>query len=80
MRLKRAEWHRERAQQRYFEGKSLAKMALTSSGIATSERIGIADVAYVALTLALLLTRWVDIAKLNGMTIHALPATAYAPA
>jgi hypothetical protein len=43
--------------------------------IAASERIGIPDAVYAALTVALLLARWVDIAKLNGMTIYALPAT-----
>jgi hypothetical protein len=43
--------------------------------IAASERVGVPDAVYGALTLSLLLARWVDITKLNGMTIYALPAT-----
>jgi len=43
--------------------------------ITTSERIGTADAAYGGLVLALLLARWLDITKLNGMTIRTEPAT-----
>lgn len=43
--------------------------------IASSERIGAADAVYGALVLALLLARWIDITRLNGMTSRAEPAT-----
>ena len=43
--------------------------------IASGERIGVADAVYGALVLALLLARWIDITRLNGMTSRAEPAT-----
>lgn len=43
--------------------------------VAGSNRIGAADVVYGALTLSLLFARWIDITKLNGMTIRTMPAT-----
>ena len=43
--------------------------------IASSERIGTADAVYGGLVLALWLARWVDVTKLNGMTVHTEPAT-----
>lgn len=43
--------------------------------VAASNQMGTADAVYCGLTLALLLARWVDITKLNGMTIRTLPAT-----
>lgn len=46
-----------------------------SLNVVASERLGRADVIYGALTLSLLLARWVDITKLNGMTTRAQPAT-----
>lgn len=42
--------------------------------VAASERVGTADAVYGGLVLALLLARWVDITKLNGMTIRVQPA------
>lgn len=43
--------------------------------VATSPRIGAPDAVYGALALALLIARWIDIAKLKGMTIRAQTAT-----
>jgi hypothetical protein len=43
--------------------------------VSSSERVGVADIVYGGVTLALLLARWIDITQLNGMTIRALPAT-----
>jgi hypothetical protein len=43
--------------------------------VAASERIGTADAAYGGVVLALILARWVDVTRLNGMTVRAEPAT-----
>jgi hypothetical protein len=43
--------------------------------VAASERIGVTDAAYAGVVLALLLARYIDVTKLNGMTTSAEPAT-----
>jgi hypothetical protein len=43
--------------------------------VMASERIGTPDALYVGVVLALLLARYVDITRLNGMTIHTERAT-----
>lgn len=52
-----------------------AALFFAGLNISASERMGKADAVYGGLTLTLLLARWVDITKLNGMTVRALPAT-----
>jgi hypothetical protein len=43
--------------------------------VSESERVGVADAAYMGVVLALLAARYVDITKFNGMTAKAEPAT-----
>jgi hypothetical protein len=43
--------------------------------VAESERVGVADAAYLGVVLALLAARYVDITRFNGMTAKAEPAT-----
>ncbi len=43
--------------------------------VASSGGVGSADLVYGAVTLSLLLARWIDIKKLNGMTTRAQRAT-----
>lgn len=56
---------------------AIGNVALIFAGISvsTSERVGWADAVYGALTLVLLLARWIDITKLQGMTIRTQRAT-----
>ncbi len=56
---------------------AFGNVALIFAGLSVSrsEQVGTSDALYGGLTLALLFARWVDITKLNGMTIRALPAT-----
>jgi hypothetical protein len=56
---------------------AFGNVALLFAGmqVASSERIGAADAVYAGVVVALLVARYVDVVKLNGMTIHAEPAT-----
>lgn len=43
--------------------------------VASSDGLGLADAAYAAVVMALLLARYVDIVKLRGLTTDATPAS-----
>ena len=50
-------------------------LLFAGAGVAMSDHIGAPDLIYACVVVALLAARYVDVVKLNGMTIHASPAT-----
>lgn len=56
---------------------AFGNVALLFAGmqVASSEHIGTADAVFAGVVVALLVARYIDVVKLNGMTIHTEPAT-----